>query len=73
MLEHRDVGRRYKFVDMHRAEEPVLVFAGGAELLKICIESRHAHRLLVLEFQKSFDFHRRLVGDDDIDLVAEPL
>lgn len=73
MLEHRDVGRGDELVDMHRAEEPVLVFARGAELLEIRIESRYAHGLLVLEPEEAFYLHRRLVGDDNINLVAELL
>lgn len=60
-------------VDMHRAEEPVLVFACRAEFLEICIESRHAHGLLVLEPEETFYLHRRLVGDYNINFVAELL
>ena len=63
VLEHCDVGRGDELVDMHRAEEPVLVFACRAEFLEICIESRHAHGLLVLEPEETFYLHRRLVGD----------
>ena len=73
MLEHCDVGRGDELVDMHRAEEPVLVFARSAELLEICIESRHAHGLLVLEPEETFYLHWRLVGDDNINFVAELL
>lgn len=73
MLEHCDVGRGDELVDMHRAEEPVLVFARSAEFLEICIESRHAHGLLVLEPEETFYLHRRLVGDYNINFVAELL
>ena len=60
------MGARDIFVEMHRAEEPSSESARLRQLLKICVEPRHARRLAVLEHQEAFDFKGRLMGDNVI-------
>ena len=55
---------------MHAAEEPALVFARGAQLVKIGVEPRDVRGAFVLEAQEALDLGGGLVGDDVIDLAA---
>ncbi len=56
LMEHGNMGARDILVQMHRAEIPMLEFAGAAEFLKILVEARDLFGPLFFELEETLDF-----------------